>query len=157
MRKRIVGSSSRQDMPPDEDWLNPQNIAQVEITSEAEAHPIEGALLPGEDSGWRAAGPGDQTIRLVFDEPQRLKRIWLYFLEPYVERTQEFVLRWSGDEGRSFHDIVRQQWNFSPPGTKTEVEDYRVSLTGVTVLELRITPDKSGGEARASLHQMRLA
>ena len=34
---------------------------------------------------------------------------------------------------------------------------YRVELAGVTVLELAIVPDKSGGEARASLAQWRLA
>ena len=28
-------------------------------------------------SGWRAAGPGTQTIRLLFTQPQRLRRIWL--------------------------------------------------------------------------------
>jgi hypothetical protein len=137
--------------------MNLEAIAKVEVTSELASHPIEGALLKGEESGWRAEHPGEQTIRLFFDRPQRLSRIRLLFLEPEFERTQEFTLRWSPDAGRSFQEIVRQQWNFSPPGTIKETEDYRVELTGVTVLELSITPDKSGGEARASLSKMRLA
>jgi hypothetical protein len=131
-------------------------IAQVEVTSEQSSHPIEGALLAGSESGWRAAYPGEQTIRLIFDEPQRVSRIRLVFVETDRARTQEFVLRWSRDEGRSFREIVRQQWNFSPPDTTREMEEYRVELAGVTTLELAIVPDKSGGEARASLEQLRV-
>jgi hypothetical protein len=37
------------------------------------------------------------------------------------------------------------------------IEDYNVDLVGVTVLELRIVPDISGGSARASLAQLRVA
>jgi hypothetical protein len=92
----------------------------------------------------------------VFDNPQRLRRIWLVFEETETQRTQEFVLRWS-DTGHSFREIVRQQWNFSPPETVRETEDYSVELSDVTVLELKIVPDKSGGEARASLETLRLA
>jgi hypothetical protein len=53
-------------------------------------------------------------------------------------------------------EIVRQQWNFSPPETIREVEDYTVALTDVTVLELVVVPDKSGGQAHASLESLRL-
>jgi len=65
------------------------------------------------------------------------------------------VLRWSPD-GDTFDDIVRQQWNFSPQGATSEVEDVRVDLGGVTVLELAITPDIGGGDAPASLARLRL-
>ena len=71
-------------------------------------------------------------------------------------RTQEFVPRWSSDFGRSFREIVRQQWNFSPPGTVQKLEDYSVDLVDLTVVELEIIPDKNGGEARASLESLRL-
>ena len=69
------------------------------------------------------------------------------------------IVRDNGHDGhgRSFREIVRQQWNFSPPETVRETEDYTVDLSDVTVLELRILPDKSGGEARASLASLRLA
>ncbi len=53
--------------------------------------------------------------------------------------------------------IVRQQWNFSPPETTREVEEYQVELSNVTVLELIIVPNMSGGVARASLKGMRLS
>jgi hypothetical protein len=93
----------------------------------------------------------------MFDEPQRLTRISLVFEETVTERTQEFVLRWSGDGGRSFREIVRQQWNFSPPKTTREVEEYRVELPDVTVFELVIVPDISRGAAHASLKSLRVS
>jgi hypothetical protein len=157
MRKRVTSPVPVEPATPDQDWLDLEQIAQVEVTSEDIAYPIETALVPGEGSGWRAAQPGEQTIRLIFDRPQRLSRMWLLFIEPDTSRTQEFVLRWSPDGGRSFREILCQQWNFGPPETIREAEDYRVELAGVTVLELAILPDKRGGEARASLAQWRLA
>lgn len=158
MRKRIIPPVQQDTSPPGEDWLDLEQLTQVEITSEDTAHSIESALMPGRGgSGWRAAGPGEQTIRLLFSYPQRLRRIWLHFVEPVTERTQEFVLRWSADGGQSFREIVRQQWNFSPEGATSETEDQHVDLSGVTVLELSIIPDTSRGHARASLQQLRLA
>ncbi len=157
MRKRVVAPIAKQAPAWDEGWLNLDNLASVEVTSEDTDCPIESALLAGEKRGWRAAQPGSQTIRLIFDNPQRLRRIWLAFEDTEGSRTQEFVLRWSPDAGKSFHEIVRQQWNFSSPGGVREIEDYAVDLFDVTVLELIIVPDNSGGEARASLVKMRLA
>ncbi len=141
----------------DQAWLDLNKSASVEVSSEDEKYPIESALLEDEKRGWRAAEPGSQTIRLIFDNPQRLKRIFLAFEDNEVFRTQEFVLRWSSGVGEPFREIVRQQWNFSSPGGVREIEDYAVDLVGVGVLELIIVPDKNGGEARASLVKMRLS
>ncbi len=157
MRKRIIPSIQKETAPPDEGWLDLDRVAEVEITSEDEAHPIESALLPHRNSGWRAGEAGEQTIRLLFAHPQRLRRIWLEFVERATERTQEFVLRWSQDGGQSFREILRQQWNFSPGGATRETEDHGVNLSEVTVLELSIIPDISGGNAHATLAQLRLA
>ncbi len=157
MRKRIITPGQKATATPDQDWLNVQKIAEVEITSEDAAHPVESALLAGDGSGWRAAGPGQQTIRLLFANPQRLRRILLNFVETRTERTQEYALRWSPDGGQSFREIVRQQWNFSPQGATTQTEDHHVELPAVTVLELSIIPEISGGNAIASLAQLRLA
>jgi hypothetical protein len=129
----------------------------VEITSEDAAHPIESALLHGRGTGWRAAGPGKQKIRILFNKPQQLRRIWLHFVETNIERTQEYVLSWSSDGGHSFQEILRQQWNFSPLGATSEKQDLQVELPAVTILELSITPDISRGDAIASLAQLRLA
>lgn len=155
MRKRII-STETAGGEAGGDWLPVEEIATIEVTSEETAHPIEHALLAGGGEGWRAAAPGEQTVRLVFDRPQRLSRVSLLFVEQERERSQEFVLRWSPDGGRTFRDIVRQQWNFSPHGSTREAEDYRADLDGVTHLELRITPDRTGGDARAALAQLRI-
>ena len=156
MLKRTIAPLRQETQLPDDDWLALDGLAEVEITSEDGAHPIESALLPG-GAGWRAAAPGAQTIRLLFIRPQRLRRIRLTFVEPVTERTQEYVLRWSADGGKSFREIVRQQWNFSPHGATSETEDHCVELPAVTVLELTIIPDTSGGNAVASLAQLQLA
>ena len=156
MRKRVIAQIPQSSRPHDEGWLDLDRAALVEVTSEEKDYGIDSALVSGETQGWRAASPGTQTIRLLFDQPQRLRRISLVFEETETERTQEFVLRWSPDGGRSFREIVRQQWNFSPPNAIREVEEYQLKLFDVTVLELTIVPDVSGGTARASLKSMRL-
>jgi hypothetical protein len=96
-------------------------------------------------------------VRLVFDRPQRIKHLHLEFHEHEAARTQQFVVRWSSDGGHSYREIVRQQYNFSPPDTMDEHEDYTVDLEAVTNLELSIVPDISGGDVRASLAQLRVA
>jgi hypothetical protein len=157
MRKRLIAAVQQDPLPLDQDWLNIENLAEVELTSEDAEHPIEFALLPGRGSGWRAAEPGKQTIRLLFEHPQRIRRIRLNFVESVMERTQEYVLRWSADGGQSFREVVRQQWNFSPKGATSQTEDYHVELAGLTVIELCITPDISGSNAYATLAQLRIA
>jgi hypothetical protein len=156
MRKHLIAPIPQSAPALNEGWLDLDGAAVVEVTSEEKKYPVESALVPGETRGWRAAASGTQTVRLIFDEPQRLTRIALAFEETETERTQEFVLRWSGDGGRSFREVVRQQWNFSPPNTSREVEEYQFDLSGVAVLELIIVPDISRGSARASLKSLRL-
>jgi hypothetical protein len=157
MRKRVITTMPQSIYPHDEGWLDLDQAAVVEVTSEDKDYPVESALVAKETRGWHAADSGAQTIRLIFDQPQRLTRIALIFEEAEIERTQEFVLRCSPDGGRSFREIVRQQWNFSPPQTMREVEEYQVNLSDVTVLELVIVPDISRGTARASLKSLRLS
>jgi hypothetical protein len=157
MRKQLIPPIPETVRPHGEGWLDLEHAAAVEVTSEEENFPVESALVLGETRGWRAAVPGTQTIRLVFDQPQRLRHISLAFEEHETTRTQEFVLRGSSDGGRSFREIVRQHWNFSPPETVRELQAYEVELSDITVLELIITPDISGGMARASVKSLRVS
>ena len=152
MRKRHI-TTTRQTARSDT-RLDLSTTALVGVTSEEKEYPIESALMPGESKNWRAAEPGTHTIRLIFDRPKTIERISLVFEETEINRTQEFVLRWSAEPEGTLREIVRQQWNFSPPHTTTEVEDYRVDLSQVTVLEMTITPDITGGLARASLNSL---
>jgi len=157
MRKRPITPIPQGAPHLDEGWLDLDSAAVVEVTSEDKEHPVEAALVSRDFRGWRAADSGTQTIRLIFDQSQRLTRIALIFEETETERTQEFVARWSPDGGRSFREIVRQQWNFNPPSAIREVEEYQVELLDVTVFELVIVPDISRGTARASLKSLRLS
>ena len=159
MRKRLIASIPQgpQVAAEKQSWLDLESIAVAEITSEEKEFPIESALLPGQHQGWHAAASRAQTIRLRFDQPQRLTRIWLSFEETQATRTQEFVLRFSSDAPGPLRDIVRQQWNFSASDAERETEDYAVELFDVKILELNIVPDTSGGPARASLLSLRVA
>jgi hypothetical protein len=157
MRKRLITPTPENIRTSGEGWLDVERAAVVEVTSEDKDFPVEVAFVSEDAQGWRAAEPGSQTIRLIFDQPQKLRCISLVFEENETGRTQEFVLRWSLDGGNSFKEIVRQQWNFSPPGAIREVEEYQVELSNVTVLELVIKPNIGGGLARASLKSLRLS
>jgi hypothetical protein len=157
MRKRIVGQGEQAVPPTDQYWLDVERLAQVEITSEDADHPFESALVANTGPGWRAAGPGEQTIRLLFDAPMRINRIRLVFDEQQTARAQEFALRWLPDGEQSYRELRRQGYNFSPPSTTREVEDFTVNLDRVAALELSILPNTGGGEARASLARLQIA
>jgi hypothetical protein len=157
MRRRIITQETQGIIPPDGNWMDLDNLVQAELTSEDPLHPIESALNHGLGSGWRASEPGQQTVRLLFDKPLKVKHVHIVFHEDEQQRTQEFLLRWSSDGGRSCREIVRQQYNFSPPDNVREIEDYEVDLVGLRVLEIIVFPDISGGSARASIAELRLA
>jgi hypothetical protein len=151
MRKTVGESAGPTPPEATEGWLDLEKIAQAEVTSEDPAHPIELAFRPDAQSEWRAASKGQQTIRLFFDEPVAIRRIRLEFVEPTMERTQEFALSWAPDRPGPYHLIVRQQWNFNPENATTEIEDFHVDLREVRALELVIRPDLGRGRALASL------
>lgn len=157
MRKHILTSTAESLRTRKESRLDIEHAAVVEVTSEDKDFPIESALVSGDAPGWRAAAPGSQTIRLIFDHPQRLRCISLIFEEGATRRTQEFVLRWSSDRGSELKEIVRQQWNLGPPESIREVEEYQVDLFDVAVLELVIKPDIGRGVAHASLKSLCLS
>jgi len=149
--QRVEASSTSE-----EGWLDLESISEAEVSSEDPDFPIEYAVTAKGRCGWRASEAGEQVIRLVFDRPTPLRRIRLEFSETEIERTQEFTLRWA-PTGEAFREIVRQQWNFSPLGSTSEIEDYRVDLSGVSIIELRLKPDLRPDHGLASLVAWRLA
>ncbi len=180
MRKTLINQVVETNLFPNLNFLDLEHLAQVEFTSECLDHPVESALLLTEDSrqaflpdalrvnvnlfqtdlsgtGWQAASGGEQTIRIVFDQPRTIEHIVLMFDEPQQSRTQEFVLLWLMDHEDCYREILRQQYHFSPPNTTREIEHYEVKLNQLKALELRIIPDIGGGEACAKLKQLRLA
>lgn len=159
MRKSVIASTSAAVGSSAESWLDLEAIARVEITSEDVNLPIEHALGKTVTTGWRAAVTGPQVVRVLFDAPQAIRRIQLYFVDKGAERSQEFAV-YAGS-GAELREVVRQQWTFSPHGATEEMEDYTVDLQGVTTLELRIDPDRSHdpklSQSYASLQSMRVA
>ncbi len=140
MRKRISSQPQRESPSENTGWLDLEALARVEVTSEDAAYPIESALLPVGATGWRAQSPGEQTIRLLFEAPQRLRRIRLLFREEKEARTQEFVLRWSPTVDGSSREILRQQYHFSLSGATEDIVDawtQRPWLIGRTNLAYR--------------------
>jgi hypothetical protein len=129
-------------------------IATVQVTSEDPAHPIEHVFDnrrgPG-GSRWVAAEPGEQTLLLAFDTPQTMHQTLVEVEELEVSRTQELLLSVSHDGGQTYRALRRQEYNFSPPGTTFEREDWAVMAEGVTHLQLRMKPDKGGKPCRATL------
>jgi hypothetical protein len=154
LRKQIIGEPTTiKNAHTDVHWLDLATLASVELTSEDPRYPFDPVFEEGGDRGWRASSPGKQTIRLRFDEPQTIHRIRVRFTDRDHERSQEFVLRYSGKDGH-LRDIVRQQWSFSPGGSTEEVEDYTVDLSAVSSIELEIDPDRGKNTLPATLAEL---
>jgi hypothetical protein len=134
-------------------------LATVLVSSEDPDHPIDcafdGQRGPGA-SRWIAQQPGEQTLILAFDAPQTIRKILLVVEEPDISRTQEMALSISRDGGRTYQEIVRQEYNFSPPGTTLEQEEWSIKGDAVSHLQLRIKPDKGGKVGRATLTTLAL-
>ncbi|MBV9083125.1 MAG: hypothetical protein JOZ62_10640 [Acidobacteriaceae bacterium] len=157
MRKRIVEPKSEPETSIHWPWLNLEEIADVEVTSEDSAHPVENVFLPNGAGGWKASTTGPQIIRLRFVAPETVTRIHLQFSEKASERMQEFVLHYADESNPGLREIVRQQWTFSPQGSTIEVEDYQVNLQNVTMLQLTIDPDRGRNTSLATLDRFWLA
>ena len=138
-------------------WLPLLELAEIEVTSQTSANPIDGALDLAGTTEWHAAGPGKQVVRLTFEPPQAVQLVRVVVEERDRARTQEMVLRVALTPDGPWRQIVRQQFNFSPSGCTREEEDFRIERASITGLELTIIPDIRGGDSRASLRQLRVA
>jgi hypothetical protein len=135
-------------------------VATVQVSSEQSDHPIDNVFDTSRGPGgsrWLADEPGEQTLILVFDSPQTIRRIGVEVEEVAVRRTQELSVSVSSDGGRTYREIVRQEFNFSPPGTSFEREVWSVAAEAVTHLRLEIKPDKGGQIGLATLTSISLA
>ena len=158
LRKQIIRAPALESAPtPGE--IDIAAVAVVLVTSEDPAHPVDHAFDGDRGPGgtrWIAGEPGEQTLILDFDAPQAIRRVALDVEEPGVARTQELQLAFSTDGGRTYREVLRQEYNFSPPGTTFEREDWAVAAEGVTHLRLAIRPDKGGKPCRATITTLAL-
>ena len=153
LRKLIIERElATPDFPTGE--IEVAEVATVLVTSEAPDHPIDLAFDPHRGPGgtrWIAGEPGEQSVILAFDAPQPIRQILLEIEEPEVARTQELQLSLSWDGGRTYRELLRQEFNFSPPGTNFERENWNISAEGVTHLRVVIKPDKGDKPCLATL------
>ena len=139
--------------------INIAGCATIAYSSEDAAHPVErmldGRSRPGA-TRWMNARP-DTTEHMVieFDRPQTISRLVYEVEETMRERTQEVRVEVSEDGGRSYRQILVQEYNFSRGGATYQREEQRFNLRQVTHLRLTIVPNKSGS-GTATLATLRL-
>jgi hypothetical protein len=153
LRKQIIKPTSSSPALISEE-INVVSAATVLVTSEHPEHPVVYAFDSHRGLGgtrWIAGEPGEQTVIVAFDAPEAVGRVILEVEEPEVVRTQELQLAISSDGGRTYRHVLRQEYNFSPPGTTFEREDWAVSAVGATHLRLQVKPDKGDKPCRATL------
>src|SRR5262249_7047639 len=159
LRKQVTPKRSVEFASP-EGEIAVARVATVLVSSEQADHPIDNVFDNSRGPGgsrWIAGEPGEQTVTLVFDRAQTIRRIGVEVEEVAVGRTQELSVTVSSDGGRTYRQLVRQEFNFSPPGTTFEREVWSVAADAVTHLRLEIRPDKGGRIGRATLTTLSLA
>lgn len=155
LRKQMIRARSA--LAPNE--IDIAAVAAVLVTSEDPGHPVDHAFDRHRGPGgtrWIAGEAGEQTLILAFDAPQAIRRVALEVEEPEIARTQELQLAASTDGGQTYRELLRQEYNFSPPGTTFEREDWAVNADAVTHLRLVIRPDKGSKPCRASITSLAL-
>ena len=135
------------------------NRATIAYSSENPAHPVEHIIDGNWGSGatrWISAG-SDVTEQIVveFDEPQTISRLIYEVEETMRERTQEVRVEVSEDEGRTYRQVLVQEYTFSPAGATYQREEQWLNLCQISHLRFRIFPNKSGS-GTATLTALRL-
>lgn len=133
--------------------------AVLAYTSEDPGHPIEN-LIDGHcgrgSTFWAAASSNTtERIDLEFDQPQGIRSMIYEVEERSCERTQEVRVEVSSDGGRSYRQVLVQEFTFSPAGATFQREEQRLNLPPITRLRLTIVPDKHGS-GPAKLNSLRL-
>jgi hypothetical protein len=144
---------------PASDTRDIPSLATVLVTSEAPGHPVDGLFDASRGPGgtrWVAATEAEQTLILAFDQPQTIATVGIEAEELERSRTQVLTLSLSDDGGKTYRERIRQEFNFSPPGTTFERESWAVHGEGITHLRLTIRPDKGQVPGRASLSSLTL-
>lgn len=156
MRKQITGAIPGSAGSTGGNWVDLESLAQVEVSSEADGFPVEGAFTPGSSRPWQAASPGVARLVLRFDAPLRIAQVLLHCVDAEHERAQEWALRARLADGTE-REIVRQGWNFSPGGSTKQREVYTLNLDGVRELSLSIDPDRGRDRYPATLSEWRVS
>jgi hypothetical protein len=157
LRKRPLEADAATTARADE--IDIAGCASIAYSSEDPAYPLEnlfdGCSGPGA-TRWMSARPDAiEHIVVEFDQPQTIARLVYEVEEELRERTQEIRVEVSEDGGRTYRQILVQEYTFSPGGATYQREDQRFNLHGVTHLRLTIVPNKNG-PGTATLTALRL-
>jgi len=141
------------------DEIDIAGCATIAYSSEDPAHPIEHMLDGRSGPGatrWISARPDAiEHIVVEFDQPQAISRLVYEVEEAMRERTQEVRVEVSEDGGRTYRQILVQEYTFSPRGATYQREDQRFNLPQASRLRLTIVPNKNGS-GTATLTILRL-
>jgi hypothetical protein len=158
LRKRRL-TTDRAASASAEGELDIASCATIAFTSEDPLHPVEHMLDGSSGPGatrWTGARPDTiEQILLEFDKPQVLSQFVYEVEEATRERTQEVHVEVSEDGGRTYRQILVQEYNFSPAGATFQREQQRLNLRQVSHLRLTIVPNKNGSGI-ATLTALRL-
>jgi hypothetical protein len=158
IRKRLMSEESS--TPPERPGeIDIASQATLAYSSEDPDHPLE-HLIDGHcgrgATRWASARPNEtEHIVLEFDYPQHISRLVYEVEESRQERTQEVRVEVSSDNGRTYRQVLAQDYTFSPQGATFQQEDLRLDLPAITHLRLTIVPNK-GGDGVATLTSLRL-
>jgi hypothetical protein len=158
IRKRLMNERSLPS-PERPGEIDIANDATLVYSSEDPDHPLEhlidGHFGPGATRWASARQDATEHIVLEFDHSQPISRLVYEVEECWQERTQEVRVEASTDHGRTYRQVLVQEYTFSPQGATFQHEDLRLNLPEITHLSLTIVPSK-GGSGVASLTSLRL-
>ena len=158
LRKRqLEAGSARSARAADE--VDIARCATIAYPSEEPSHPVErlfdGQFGPGA-TRWISARPDVvEQIVVEFDQPQTISRLVYEVEEKERERTQEVRVEVSNDGGLTYHQVLVQDYTFSPRGATYQHEEQRLNLHQVTHFRLTIVPNKNGS-GTATITSLRL-
>jgi hypothetical protein len=135
------------------------SCATIAYSSENPAHPVE-HLLDGRSGPGATCWISDrpdvaEQIVVEFDPPQAISRLRYEVEEAVRERTQEVRVEVSEDGGRTYRQLLVQEYTFSPGGATYQREEQRLNLLQISHLRLTIVPNKNGS-GLATLTSLRL-
>ena len=141
------------------DEIDIASCATIAYSSEDPAHPVE-HLLDGRSgpgaTRWIGSRPDViEQIVVEFDQLQTISRLVYEVEEAVRERTQEVRVEVSEDRGRTYRQLLVQEYTFSPRGATYQREEQRLNLHQVSHLRLTIVPNMSGS-GTATLTSLRL-
>lgn len=158
IRKRLLQPGDATPVDADGE-IDLASRAVLAYTSEDPQHPIDHLIDGRHGRGstfWASAKPDTtQCIVVEFDQPQSVARMIYEVEECSCERTQEVRVEVSSDGGRTYRQVLVQEYTFSPAGATFQHEEQRFQMPPITHLRLTIVPDKHGS-GTAKLNSLRL-